>query len=83
MIILSRKVNETIVVGTVIEVTVLEILGERFKIGVDAPREVILARQELVDRVDARIGAGTGPDDTPLRQVQHEPCNKTISSRLG
>ena len=48
MLVLSRKANETIVLDNAIEVTVLEILGERVKIGINAPRDVPIVRQELL-----------------------------------
>jgi len=48
MLVLSRKANETIVLDNAIEVTVLEILGERVKIGINAPRDIPIVRQELL-----------------------------------
>ncbi len=76
MLVLSRKANETIVLDNAIEVTVLEILGERVKIGINAPRDVPIVRQELLHQnrsnhssseQAAPAGAGepaTGPRST-------------------
>ena len=47
MLALSRKVNESIVLGNDIEVTVLEIKGDQVKIGVSAPKSVPIYRKEL------------------------------------
>ena len=65
MLVLSRKVNETIVLGDTIEVTVLEILGERVKIGINAPRDVAIVRQELLNRSSAKHPSEVQPTGSP------------------
>lgn len=47
MLVLSRKNTEAIQIGKDVKVTVLEILGNRVKIGIDAPRGVDILRQEV------------------------------------
>lgn len=47
MLALSRKVNESIMIGHDIEITVLEIKGEQVKIGINAPKSVPLYRKEI------------------------------------
>lgn len=47
MLALARKVNESIVIGNDVEVTVLEIKGDQIKIGVSAPKNVPIYRKEL------------------------------------
>lgn len=47
MLALSRKVNESIMVGHDIEITVLEIKGEQVKLGISAPKSVPLYRKEI------------------------------------
>lgn len=47
MLALSRKVNESIMLGNDIEITVLEIKGDQVKIGVKAPKSVPIYRREL------------------------------------
>ena len=51
MLILTRKIDESIVIADDITVTVLEISGERVKIGIDAPRSVTILRHELQEQV--------------------------------
>ena len=82
MLVLSRKVNETIVVGDVIEVTVLEVVGERVKIGINAPREVSIVRQELLDQVQAENVVATQPGGTSPAEVARELRRKSTSSRF-
>lgn len=51
MLILTRKIDESIIIADDITVTVLEISGERIKIGIDAPRSVTILRHELQEQV--------------------------------
>ena len=51
MLILTRRPGEAIVINGDIRVRILSIEGERVKLGVEAPREVPVLRQELLDEV--------------------------------
>jgi carbon storage regulator len=50
MLVLSRKIGETIVVGDDIRITVVEIRGGKVRIGIVAPAHVIVNRQEIHDK---------------------------------
>lgn len=50
MLVLTRRVNERILIGDNITVTVLEVRGDQVRIGIDAPREVEVLREELLNR---------------------------------
>lgn len=56
MLILSRKLTERIHIGDSIVVTVLEIRGNKVRIGIDASREVHVLRSELQDEVSIASG---------------------------
>ncbi len=51
MLILTRKIGETVVIGEDIVVTVLGVKGNQVRIGVKAPREVAVHREEIFDRI--------------------------------
>jgi carbon storage regulator len=53
MLILTRKSGETITIGENIQVRVLGVKGGQVRIGVDAPREVTVNREEVFERVQA------------------------------
>ena len=47
MLALSRKVNESIIIGNDVELTVLEVKGDQVKIGISAPKSVPIYRKEI------------------------------------
>ena len=51
MLILTRKVNETLMVGDDVTVTVLGIKGGQIRIGINAPRDVSVHRQEVYEKI--------------------------------
>lgn len=53
MLILTRKSGETITIGENIQIRVLGVKGGQVRIGVDAPREVAVNREEVFERVQA------------------------------
>ena len=71
MLVLSRHVDESIVIGGIITVMVVSIQGDKVRLGVFAPREIPVHRQEVQDEVDRE--AGKPPRSSgPLRHDQHE-----------
>lgn len=51
MLILTRRVGETLIIGDNVRVTVLGIKGHQVRIGVDAPRDVSVHREEIYMRI--------------------------------
>ena len=51
MLILTRRMNETLVVGDDVTVTVLGIKGNQVRIGINAPRNVTVHRQEIYEKI--------------------------------
>ena len=72
MLVLSRKATETIVVDDAIEVTVLEILGDRVKIGINAPRDVPIVRQELLQQSRDNHRAAAPPAVSPSATTERD-----------
>jgi len=53
MLILSRRINEKIMIGDDISVSIIEIRGDQVRVGVDAPKTVKVFRQEVFDSIRA------------------------------
>ena len=51
MLILTRRVGETLMIGDDISVTVLGVKGGQVRVGVNAPRDVIVHREEIYERI--------------------------------
>lgn len=51
MLVLSRKKNESIVINDSVVVTVVEVRGDKVRIGIEAPRDVTVHRQEVLEAI--------------------------------
>ena len=54
MLVLSRKKNESIIIDNNIVVTVVEIRGDKVRLGIEAPKDVPVHRQEVYDAIHGR-----------------------------
>jgi len=76
MLALSRKVNESIMLGNDIEVTVLEIKGDQVKIGIKAPKNVSIFRKEIYVQIEEENKKAAE------QTVDRETIEKTLDSLL-
>ena len=65
MLVLSRQRDETIMIGDDIEVTVVDIRGDKVRLGINAPREISVHRKEVYDAIrrENRAAAQVKPED--------------------
>jgi carbon storage regulator len=63
VLVLTRKSNQSIMIGDDIEISVLAIMGEKVRIGIDAPRSVPVFRREVYVEIQEDQDASDDPED--------------------
>jgi len=62
LLVLTRRANQSIMIGSDVVVTVLEVRGDQVRIGIDAPRSISVHREEVFRELEAANRAAASPD---------------------
>jgi len=67
LLVLTRKLNQSIIIGDDVEVIVIEVRGEQVRLGIKAPKSVAVHRKEVFDQIRDENVASTAidPEDIP------------------
>ena len=60
MLILTRRVGETLMIGDNVSVTVLRVKGNQVRLGVNAPKDVSVHREEIFERIQNEVDESSG-----------------------
>jgi carbon storage regulator len=63
MLVLTRKPGQSIMIGDGVEVQVLSVAGEKVRLGITAPRDVSIFRNEVYERIESENSGGDDDDD--------------------
>ncbi len=77
MLVLTRKSNQSIMIGDDVEVSVLSVMGEKVRIGIQAPQEIPVFRKEIYLEIHRDDGA---PGDAPAGE---DGVRVEVSEALG
>jgi carbon storage regulator len=73
MLVLTRKPSQSIMIGDGVEVQVLSVAGEKVRLGITAPEDVSIFRNEVYDRIESESELGPAED---------EGTNEAVSNAL-
>jgi len=81
MLVLSRKKDESIVINNEITIVVVEIRGDKVRLGIEAPKDVPVHRREVFDAI-ARDGVGTVSSPSPTTSGEAK-AEQAVGDRLS
>lgn len=81
MLVISRKVNETFIINDNITVRILEINGDKIKIGIEAPKDIKIMRSEVVETEKMNIEAQNA--STVIDQDKINVLNKKVIKKYN
>jgi carbon storage regulator len=83
MLVLSRTRDETIMIGDNIEITVVDIRGDKVRLGINAPSHIPVHRKEVYDAIqrENREASRVAPEDVSVVTRVSETCTPTNDQR--
>jgi carbon storage regulator len=81
MLVLTRKSNQSIMIGDEIEVSVLSVMGEKVRIGIQAPQDVPVFRKEIYLEIHREAGAGAAPAEDDGARVKRSDTEEASEER--
>lgn len=90
MLVLSRKKNQSIRIGDDITITINEIRGDKVRIGIEAPKDVIVHREEIYEAIRREHGsaadggsqAGNDSESLACCRGESPKCSKSLGARV-
>lgn len=81
MLVLSRKRNESIIIGDDVKITVVDVRGDKVRLGIEAPKDIPVHRMEIYEAIqrdkEAEKAAGKQPEQT-TQDAKPQKSGKTV-----
>lgn len=93
MLVLSRQKDESIMIGDEVEITIVDVRGDKVRLGITAPKTIPVHRREIYDAIqrektqkdDGQVQAGSNnehPEETHKRSEKSEKTSRTPRSQV-
>jgi carbon storage regulator (csrA) len=69
MLVISRKAGESLVIAGDIKVTIVSIANDKVSIGIEAPKEIKIVRQELLETIEANRASAEGTESKDYKNI--------------
>ena len=76
MLVLSRQRDESIMIGDKVVVTIVDIRGDKVRLGIEAPEEIPVHRQEVYEAIQRENRRASQLDPSDVRQLGHAKTNR-------
>lgn len=78
MLVLSRQKDESIVIGDDVEIVIVDVRGDKVRLGITAPKEIPVHRREIYDAIqrekaEAKAAEGKAAEDKPEKAAENQP----------
>jgi carbon storage regulator len=83
MLVLSRQRDQTIMIGDDIEITVVDIRGDKVRLGINAPQHIAVHRKEVYEAIKRENRAASGMKPEDMTNVTGKPNDPTGRPRQG
>jgi len=77
MLVLSRRVGESVVIGDDVTVSILEVRGDVVRVGISAPRSVAVHRAELLEQLEQTNKQAASPSDDAVANLSRALQDRT------
>ena len=69
MLVISRKAGESLVISENIHITIISVANDKVSIGIEAPKEVKIVRQELIDTIEANKASAEETENKDYKNI--------------
>lgn len=81
MLVISRKAGESLLIGDQIKISIISLGGDKVAVGIDAPKDIRIIREELAETIEANKVSGVQSGQTDYQGIAALLKNKKIAEK--